>query len=165
MTRLPFGEAAPAPPRARPGRKVLTVAELTARIRLQLESAYPTVWVEGELSNCRRWNTGHLYFSLKGGTAQIRGVMFRSAFRYLRFEPCDGLRVVARAGPGGPLEASAEGRTATSADGRGPWSWLTFGVVVMLGSIVMGGSVWAALQMRRDRRDGSGPRSVAPRGE
>ena len=83
-------------PRARPGRQVLTVAELTARIRLQLESAYPTVWVEGELSNCRRWNTGHLYFSLKGGAAQIRGVMFRSAFRYLRFEPADGLRVVAR---------------------------------------------------------------------
>ena len=75
---------------------MLTVAELTARIRLQLESAYPTVWVEGELSNCRRWNTGHLYFTLKGGAAQIRGVMFRSAFRYLRFEPADGLRVVAR---------------------------------------------------------------------
>ena len=95
MTRLPFGEAAPAP-RTRPGRQVLTVAELTARIRLQLESAYPTVWVEGELSNCRRWNTGHLYFTLKGAAAQIRGVMFRSAFRYLRFEPADGLRVVAR---------------------------------------------------------------------
>ena len=75
---------------------MLTVAELTARIRLRLESAYPTVWVEGELSNCRRWNTGHLYFTLKGGAAQIRGVMFRSAFRYLRFEPADGLRVVAR---------------------------------------------------------------------
>ena len=75
---------------------MLTVEELTARIRLQLESAYPTVWVEGELSNCRRWNTGHLYFTLKGGAAQIRGVMFRSAFRYLRFEPADGLRVVAR---------------------------------------------------------------------
>ena len=95
MTRLPFGEATPAP-RARPGRQVLTVAELTARIRLRLESDYPTVWVEGELSNCRRWNTGHLYFTLKGGAAQIRGVMFRSAFRYLRFEPADGLRVVAR---------------------------------------------------------------------
>ena len=95
MTRLPFGEAAPAP-RERPGRRVLTVAELTARIRLQLESAYPAVWVEGELSNCRRWNTGHLYFTLKGGAAQIRAVMFRSAFRYLRFEPADGLRVVAR---------------------------------------------------------------------
>jgi exodeoxyribonuclease VII large subunit len=95
VTRLPFGEPA-APPRTRPGRRVLTVPELTARIRLQLESAYPTVWVEGELSNCRRWNTGHLYFTLKGGTAQIRGVMFRSAFRYLRFEPADGQRVVAR---------------------------------------------------------------------
>jgi len=95
VTRLPFGESAPAP-RARTGRQVLTVTQLTARIRLQLESAYPTVWVEGELSNCRRWNTGHLYFTLKDGAAQIRGVMFRSAFRYLRFEPGDGQRVVAR---------------------------------------------------------------------
>ena len=95
MTRLPFGETAPAP-RARPGRQVLTVPELTARIRLRLEAEYPTVWVEGELSNCRRWNTGHLYFTLKGGTARIRGVMFRSAFRYLRFEPADGQRIVAR---------------------------------------------------------------------
>lgn len=95
MTRLPFGKAPPAP-RPRPGRQVLTVAELTARIRLQLESTYRAVWVEGELSNCRRWKTGHLYFTLKGGAAQIRGVMFRSAFRYLRFEPTDGQRVVAR---------------------------------------------------------------------
>lgn len=95
MTRLPFGGSAAAP-RARTGRQVLTVTQLTARIRLQLESAYPTVWVEGELSNCRRWNTGHLYFTLKDGAAQIRGVMFRSAFRYLRFEPADGQRVVAR---------------------------------------------------------------------
>ncbi len=75
---------------------MLTVEELTARIRLQLESSYPTVWVEGELSNCRRWNTGHLYFTLKGDAARIRAVMFRSAFRYLRFEPADGQRVVAR---------------------------------------------------------------------
>ena len=97
MTRLPFGETPPTPTRqARPARRVLTVAELTARIRLRLESAYPTVWVEGELSNCRRWNTGHLYFTLKDRTAQIRGVMFRSAYRYLRFDPSDGQRVVAR---------------------------------------------------------------------
>lgn len=95
MSRLPFGETAPARP-ARPGRAVLTVTELTNRIRLQLESAWPAVWVEGELSNCRRWRTGHIYFTLKDGSAQIRGVMFRSAVRYLRFEPEDGLRVVAR---------------------------------------------------------------------
>src|SRR5207245_9522112 len=54
------------------------------------------VWVEGELSNCRFWNTGHLYFTLKDSAAQIRGIIFRSALRYLRFKPADGLRVVAR---------------------------------------------------------------------
>jgi len=53
--------------------------------------------VAGELSNCKVWNTGHLYFTLKDRNAQIRGVMFRSALRRLRFTPKDGLRVVARA--------------------------------------------------------------------
>ena len=54
------------------------------------------VWVEGELSNCKTWNTGHLYFTLKDAATQIRGVIFRSALRYLKFKPADGLRVVAR---------------------------------------------------------------------
>lgn len=94
-SRLPFAGASPRP-LARPAREVLTVTELTARIRLKLESAYPAVWVEGELSNSHRWKTGHLYFTLKDGGAQIRGVMFRSTLRYLRFEPEDGLHVVAR---------------------------------------------------------------------
>src|SRR6185436_12335820 len=40
--------------------------------------------------------TGHLYFTLKDSTSQLRGLMFRSALRYLRFKPTDGLRVVAR---------------------------------------------------------------------
>ena len=98
--RLPFGDDAPSrtAPRhpARAARQVLTVSQLTAQIRLKLESAWPTVWVEGELSNARRWKTGHLYFTLKDGNAQIRGVMFRSAVHTLRFKPVDGLHVVAR---------------------------------------------------------------------
>lgn len=94
-SRLPFADDS-SRPLARPAREVLTVTELTARIRLKLESAYPAVWVEGELSNSHRWKTGHLYFTLKDGGAQIRGVMFRSTLRYLRFEPEDGLHVVAR---------------------------------------------------------------------
>jgi len=77
-------------------RRVLTVSELTGQIRTLLEERYVEVWVEGELSNSRVWNTGHMYFTLKDGTAQIKGVMFRSAVRTLRFEPRDGLRVVAR---------------------------------------------------------------------
>ena len=88
-------ERAPAA-RARSRRRAYTVTELTSTIRLSIESALGEVWVEGELSNCRLWKTGHLYFTLKDAGAQIRGVMFRSALRYLRFEPEDGLQVIAR---------------------------------------------------------------------
>ena len=88
------GPTAPSPPGA--GRRIWSVSELTSAIRVRLESEYPEIWVEGELSNTRLWKTGHLYFTLKDGGAQIRGVMFRSARRYLKFEPEDGQHVVAR---------------------------------------------------------------------
>ena len=77
-------------------RRILTVSELTGRIRVHVEERFTDVWVEGELSNCRLWNTGHMYFTLKDGGAQIKGVMFRSAVRALRFKPQNGVRVVAR---------------------------------------------------------------------
>ncbi|NOT45081.1 MAG: exodeoxyribonuclease VII large subunit, partial [Acidobacteria bacterium] len=77
-------------------RRVLTVTELTAGIRGLLEDRFADVWVEGEVSNCRVWNTGHMYFTLKDRDAQLKGVMFRSALRLLKFKPQDGLRVVAR---------------------------------------------------------------------
>lgn len=105
---LPFEEPEPEPApvaeRQAPGptpiepspRRIHTVSELTGRIRMLLEESFVEVWVEGELSNCRLWNTGHLYFTLKDAHAQIKGVMFKSAYRYLKFAPQDGLRVVAR---------------------------------------------------------------------
>ncbi len=107
---LPFEEPKPEPvtppgstaPQPRwggppgPVRRVLTVTELTLEIRAFLESTYPEVWVDGEISNCRVWKTGHVYFTLKDGGAQIHGVMYRSALRHLRFQPEDGLRVIAR---------------------------------------------------------------------
>jgi exodeoxyribonuclease VII large subunit len=77
-------------------RRVVTVSELTTGIRATLESGFSDLWVEGEISNCRIWNTGHAYFTLKDAGAQIRAVLFRSARRYLRFSPEDGLHVVAR---------------------------------------------------------------------
>jgi exodeoxyribonuclease VII large subunit len=77
-------------------RRILSVTELTVRVRDLLETDLYEVWVEGELSNCKIWNTGHLYFTLKDSTTQVRGFMFRSTLRYLRFKPADGLRVVAR---------------------------------------------------------------------
>ena len=79
-----------------PERRIVTVSELTAAIRGLIESTFGDVWIEGEISNCRVWNTGHMYFTLKDEGAQIKAVMFRSAIRYLRFAPEDGLHVVAR---------------------------------------------------------------------
>jgi exodeoxyribonuclease VII large subunit len=87
-------EIEPAPPA--PVRRIMSVTDLTIRIRDRLEADFLEVWVEGELSNCRLWNTGHLFFTLKDSSSQIRGFMFRTALRYLKFKPADGLRVVAR---------------------------------------------------------------------
>ena len=77
-------------------RRILTVTDLTVAIRDHLETEFHTVWVEGELSNCKVWNTGHLYFTLKDDRSQLRGFMFRTALRYLKFKPADGLHVIAR---------------------------------------------------------------------
>jgi exodeoxyribonuclease VII large subunit len=92
----PAPDPEPAPAPAEPVRRVWTVTDLTAAIRDLLETRFTEVWLEGELSNCRVWNTGHLYFTIKDASAQIKGVMWRSATRALRFKPEDGLRVVAR---------------------------------------------------------------------
>src|SRR5262245_31974205 len=96
---LPFEDedSGPAqPPAPARTRRILSVTELTIRVRDALEQHVGEVWVEGELSNCRIWNTGHLYFTLKDANSQLRGFMFKSALRYLRFKPVDGTRVVAR---------------------------------------------------------------------
>jgi exodeoxyribonuclease VII large subunit len=89
----PLAPPAPAPPRED---AVLTVSALTAALRGLVETRFSKVAVEGELSNCRAWNTGHLYFTLKDAGAQIRGVMFRSDVARLKFKPEDGQHVVAR---------------------------------------------------------------------
>jgi len=98
---LPFEEPEPEPPEPKtairpPARQVLTVSQLTSSLRELLETTFAEVWVEGELSNAKVWTTGHLYFTLKDGGAQVKGVMFRSALRYLKFKPEDGMRVVVR---------------------------------------------------------------------
>ena len=91
---LPFGDTPSARPESR--RRVLTITDLTGTIRTMLESSYPQIWVEGEISNARLWKTGHLYFTLKDARAQIRAVMFRSTVNLLRFKPENGQHVVAR---------------------------------------------------------------------
>jgi exodeoxyribonuclease VII large subunit len=78
-----------------PDRKVLTVSELTTRLREVLEERFPAVWVEGEISNYRLYGSGHAYFTLKDADAQLHAALFRSRGRRIRFEPADGLHVLA----------------------------------------------------------------------
>lgn len=79
-----------------PQRRVWSVRDLVAAVRTHVERQYADVWVQGEISNFRPSDSGHLYFTLKDDGAQLRVVMFRSQARLLRFRPEDGMQVVAR---------------------------------------------------------------------
>jgi exodeoxyribonuclease VII large subunit len=91
--------AIPGPPASAPlpiERKIWTVADLVTRIRHHVESEYADLWVEGEISNCRLAPSGHIYFTLKDGDAQLLVVLFRRQASLLRFRPADGLAVLVR---------------------------------------------------------------------
>jgi exodeoxyribonuclease VII large subunit len=77
-----------------PRREILTVSALNAVVRTLLEEGLPAVWVEGEISNLRRYPSGHTYFTLKDETAQVSAVLFRGHAAALRFRPEDGLKVL-----------------------------------------------------------------------
>ncbi len=79
-----------------PPRRIWSVRELISAVRTQLEREYTDVWLTGEISNFRPAESGHLYFTLKDGDAQVRTVMFRSQARLLRFQPADGMAVMVR---------------------------------------------------------------------
>ena len=79
-----------------PQRRIWTPRELMSAVRTTVEREYGDVWVEGEISNFRLADSGHLYFTLKDDGGQLRVVMFRTQARLLRFRPEDGLHVLSR---------------------------------------------------------------------
>ena len=79
-----------------PERRIWLVRDLVAAVRTHLEREYSDIWVEGEISNFRAHESGHLYFTLKDEDSQIRAVMFRSQARLLRFRPENGMHVILR---------------------------------------------------------------------
>jgi exodeoxyribonuclease VII large subunit len=87
---------APADTPALPEKRVLTIAELNGLIRGQLEGAFPSLWIKGEISNFKAHTSGHLYFSLKDDTSQISAVMFRGFNSKLRFRPANGMEVLVK---------------------------------------------------------------------
>jgi exodeoxyribonuclease VII large subunit len=77
-------------------KNVITITELTRQIKFSLESSFPRVWVEGEISNFKQHTSGHLYFTLKDEGAQLSALMWRSRVANLTFQPEDGMKVIAR---------------------------------------------------------------------
>lgn len=75
---------------------ILTVSQLTNAIKMCLESAFPMVWIQGEITNCKLHTSGHLYFSIKDASAQITAVMYRSEASQLASIPKDGIQVIVR---------------------------------------------------------------------
>ena len=80
----------------RPQPRILSVWELTARIKDLLETSFPDIWVSGEISNVSRPRSGHCYLTLKDEQAQLPAVLWRSTARRVRFDLHDGLEVVCR---------------------------------------------------------------------
>jgi len=75
-------------------KKIFTVSELSEQIKSCLEKTIGAVWVSGQVSNLRQPVSGHLYFSIKDESSQIRCVLFDSTRRLLKFRIQDGMDVI-----------------------------------------------------------------------
>ena len=78
--------------------RAFSVSEVNGYIKKSLagDPILAAIAVKGELSNCKLYSSGHMYFSLKDSLSRIRCVMFREAVQNLSFEPTDGMKVLAR---------------------------------------------------------------------
>ena len=76
-------------------RTIFSVSTLNKKVQLTLERVIGSVWVEGEISNFIRAQSGHSYFSLKDDTSQLRCAMFRVQSKKLKFIPTNGDKIVA----------------------------------------------------------------------
>ncbi len=94
---MPANPFLPANGAATPAAQVVSVSELNRMARELLESALPLMWVGGEISNLVRAASGHVYFTLKDASAQVRCAMWRNRAQLLAFRPENGMRVEARA--------------------------------------------------------------------
>ena len=79
--------------------QVISVSELNHLTKTVLEQNLPLLWVAGEISNFKRYESGHCYFTLKDAAAQVDCVMFRHKVQYLEWLPENGMQVEVRACP------------------------------------------------------------------
>jgi exodeoxyribonuclease VII large subunit len=79
-----------------PGITIYRVSDLARSIKTLLEEAHTSVWVEGEVSNLSRPQSGHLYLTLKDEEAPLRAVIYRGVALRMRFDLRDGLKIIVR---------------------------------------------------------------------
>ena len=80
----------------KPARKIFSISQLNSNVRKLLETEFPLIWVEGEISNLACPASGHIYFTLKDSKAQISCAMFKGRNQLLRFNPENGMQVLIR---------------------------------------------------------------------
>jgi len=80
-----------------PKRKIYSVSDLNRETKYLLSDHFSVIQVEGEISNLSMPSSGHIYFSLKDKTAQVRCAMFKSQLRRLKFKPANGEHVIVSA--------------------------------------------------------------------
>ncbi|MFK5986486.1 MAG: exodeoxyribonuclease VII large subunit [Pseudomonadota bacterium] len=78
-------------------KNILSVSALNAQCKKTLETTFPQIWVEGEISNFINAGSGHWYFTLKDSRAQIRCAMFKFKNSKIKFKPENGMQVILRA--------------------------------------------------------------------
>ncbi|MDR3301859.1 MAG: exodeoxyribonuclease VII large subunit [Spirochaetaceae bacterium] len=78
-----------------PDDRKFSVSQITERIKNSLEAEFGSVLIEGEISNCKPYPSGHIYLTLKDTNAVISAVMFKNYVRSLNFKPKDGTSVLA----------------------------------------------------------------------
>ncbi len=76
-----------------------TVTQVTRRARAAIEAGLAPLWVRGEVSGFKAWQSGHWYFALRDRAAQVRCVMFQKDNRRLPAPPADGMQVFVFARP------------------------------------------------------------------
>jgi exodeoxyribonuclease VII large subunit len=77
-------------------RRVLTISELNAQVHELLEASFSELWIEGEVSNCKAYPSGHTYLTLKDEKAQVRAVLFKGASFGVKFKLADGQKILVR---------------------------------------------------------------------
>ena len=74
----------------------MSISELTGNVKELLETAFPSIWITGEVSNLAKPRSGHLYLKLKDASSQVNAVIYRGIALRMRFDLKDGMEVLAR---------------------------------------------------------------------